>query len=227
VGDRRLPPDAARRRDPGEASFEWLEGRRFLIQRATYRHPDIPNALMVVGVAEGELCMHYHDVRGVNRRYGVSLADGTWRSWLDDRSFAQRFTGTRRLRGPRGQSTTAPPPAVRIASATSTGVETCPPGQVHIGAGARVRTTMRDPRRGEGHGGAGRFTPTDPPHRLSFTRTRDDDPTTRQLIEVDFTDHGEHTTVRLANRQVPATDRDDHVLGSQNSFDNLEAALTT
>jgi uncharacterized protein YndB with AHSA1/START domain len=101
-----------------------------------------------------------------------------------------------------------------------------PHAELELRVGGAIRITMRDPGRGEDHGGGGVFTEMDPPRRLCFTWTWDEDPSTRQLVEVDFADHGETTTVRLTNRDVPAGDRDDHVLGWQNSFDNLEAALT-
>jgi uncharacterized protein YndB with AHSA1/START domain len=45
------------------------------------------------------------------------------------------------------------------------------------------------------------------------------------LIEVELTDQGEHTTVVLINRGVPEQDKEDHRVGWQSSFDNLEAAL--
>jgi uncharacterized protein YndB with AHSA1/START domain len=102
-----------------------------------------------------------------------------------------------------------------------------PHAELDLRVGGAVRITMRDPHRGEDHGGSGQFTEIDPPRRLAFTWTWDDDPSTQQLIEVDFTDHGDRTTVVLTNRGIPADAEDDHVDGWQNSFDNLDAALAS
>ena len=35
----------------GRATYEWLEGGRFLIQRSSNEHPDIPDSLSVIGDA--------------------------------------------------------------------------------------------------------------------------------------------------------------------------------
>lgn len=79
---------------PGESTFEWLEGKRFLIQHSRYDHPEIPNAMAVFGVTDDRLSMHYFDSRGVYRVYAVSLSEGTWRFSRDAPGFSQRFTGT-------------------------------------------------------------------------------------------------------------------------------------
>jgi hypothetical protein len=78
----------------GRATFEWLEGGTFLVFRSHYDHPEIPDALAVMGVIEGELSMQYFDARGVHRVYSVAMSPGTWRFWRDDADFSQRFTGT-------------------------------------------------------------------------------------------------------------------------------------
>jgi uncharacterized protein YndB with AHSA1/START domain len=100
-----------------------------------------------------------------------------------------------------------------------------PHAELDLRVGGAIRIIMRDPREGQDHGGGGEFTEIDPPRRLAFTWTWDEDPSTRQLIEVDFTDHGDRTTVVLTNSGIPAQDKDDHVVGWQNSFDNLDVAL--
>jgi hypothetical protein len=81
---------------PGTTSFEWLEGRRFLVQRFHNDHESFPDALTVTGAPEaGEgLVMEYFDSRGVRRTYGISLEDGVLRIWRDDPEFAQRYTAT-------------------------------------------------------------------------------------------------------------------------------------
>lgn len=100
-----------------------------------------------------------------------------------------------------------------------------PLAELDLRVGGAIRIVMRDPFRNEAHGGEGEFTEIDPPRRLAFTWTWDEEPSTRQLIEVDFTDHGDRTTVVLTNSGIPTQDKDDHVGGWQNSFDNLDAAL--
>ena len=78
----------------GRATFEWLDGGKFLIWRSHYDHPDIPDAVSVIGAADDRLAMHYFDARGVQRTYAVEMTPGTWRFWRDDPGFGQRFTGT-------------------------------------------------------------------------------------------------------------------------------------
>lgn len=101
-----------------------------------------------------------------------------------------------------------------------------PHAELDLRVGGAIRITMRDPYRDENHGGGGEFTEIDPPRRLAFTWTWDDDPLTQQLVEVEFIDQGEQTTVVLTNSGIPAQAADGHVEGWQNSFDNLEAALS-
>jgi hypothetical protein len=80
--------------------FEWLPGRRFVVQRWEVPHPAAPDGIAVIGWDEGRgsLVQHYFDSRGVARLYETSVANGVWRlsrtvadfSALD---FAQRFSG--------------------------------------------------------------------------------------------------------------------------------------
>jgi uncharacterized protein YndB with AHSA1/START domain len=100
-----------------------------------------------------------------------------------------------------------------------------PSAEVDLRVGGSIRVTMRDTDLDEEHGGGGEFTVIDPPLRLAFTWTWDDDPSTRQLIEVEFIDHGDSTTVVLTNSGVPEAAKDDHHVGWQTSFDNLDEAL--
>jgi hypothetical protein len=78
----------------GRSTFEWLEGKRFLIQRSVTDHPEFPDAMAVFGVTDEQLSMHYFDSRGVYRVYAVSLSEGTLRFARDAPGFSQRFTGT-------------------------------------------------------------------------------------------------------------------------------------
>ena len=59
----------------GEATFEWLEGEKFLIQRAGNDHPDFPDSVSVIGEVDGRITMYYFDSRGVHRVYEMRLAD--------------------------------------------------------------------------------------------------------------------------------------------------------
>jgi hypothetical protein len=88
------PADAPRAR----TSFEWLPGRRFLIQRWEVEHPDAPDGIAIIGpdAAAVRLLQHYFDSRGVARVYQMTFAD---RVWTLERSavppdFCQRFSGT-------------------------------------------------------------------------------------------------------------------------------------
>jgi hypothetical protein len=78
-------------------TFEWLEGRRFLIQRWTVDHPDAPDGIAVIGSDPATSCyvQHYFDSRGVARVYDMTLADGTWtlERIAGPPDFSQRFIG--------------------------------------------------------------------------------------------------------------------------------------
>jgi hypothetical protein len=78
----------------GQATFEWLEDQRCLIQRSHYDHPEIPDAIAVTAVIDGTPSMHYFDPRGVHRVFAVDITAETWRFWNDAPGFSQRFTGT-------------------------------------------------------------------------------------------------------------------------------------
>ena len=95
----------------GTAEFEWLEGERFLIQRARTDHPTFPDSLTVIGHIEHDrvdehtgavaadeearpLRVHYYDSRGVFRDYESSADETAWKFWRDAPGFSQRFTGT-------------------------------------------------------------------------------------------------------------------------------------
>jgi hypothetical protein len=76
----------------GRTTFEWLEGARFLIQRAVNEHPDFPDSLSVIGVMEGEndLSMQYFDSRGVHRVYAIGFDGRELTLERDAPGFAQR-----------------------------------------------------------------------------------------------------------------------------------------
>jgi hypothetical protein len=78
----------------GRATFEWLDGGRFLVWHSQHDHPEVPDALAITGVTDGHLSMHYFDSRGVHRVYSVAVSPGTWRFWRDGPDFSQRAVGT-------------------------------------------------------------------------------------------------------------------------------------
>jgi hypothetical protein len=90
--DPMLPGEAIR----GTSSFEWLDGQRFVIWRSHSDHLEIPDAITIIGVTDGQLSMHYFDSRGVHRVYAASLDQRTWRYWRDAPApdLSQRFAGT-------------------------------------------------------------------------------------------------------------------------------------
>jgi uncharacterized protein YndB with AHSA1/START domain len=101
-----------------------------------------------------------------------------------------------------------------------------PSAEVDLRVGGAVRVTMRNPTDGTEYGGGGEYTTIDRPRRLAFTWTWDgDDETRRQLIEIEFLEEGERTTVILTNRGLPSSEVEDYRDGWNNSFDNLELAL--
>jgi hypothetical protein len=95
-GDEPAPDVGAR------ATFEWLPGRRFLIERWTVPVPEASDGIAIIGVdpeREGKYLQHYFDSRGVARVYRMSLEEGVWKLWRDESDFSpldfsQRYTGT-------------------------------------------------------------------------------------------------------------------------------------
>jgi hypothetical protein len=80
----------------GTTTFEWLDGRHFIIERSRNDHELFPDSISVIGAPEAGdgLVMEYFDSRGVRRTYGISLEDGVMRIWRDHPTFAQRFSAT-------------------------------------------------------------------------------------------------------------------------------------
>jgi len=84
------------------ASFAWLPGDRFLIERWEVPVPEAPDGIAIIGVdpsCEGRYLQHYFDSRGVARVYKMSVEEGVWKLWRDEPDFSpldfsQRFTGT-------------------------------------------------------------------------------------------------------------------------------------
>jgi hypothetical protein len=83
---------------PGEArvTFEWLEGRTFLIERWTVDMPEAPDGIAIIGAGDEPetFRQHYFDSRGVHRTYAMALSDGVWKLRRNAPDpFPQRFTG--------------------------------------------------------------------------------------------------------------------------------------
>ncbi|WP_448628429.1 hypothetical protein [Geodermatophilus sp. URMC 64] len=86
----------------GWTTFEWVLGRRFLVQRSGADHPDAPEVHALIAPDDRRpdgFVQHYFDSRGVVRLYAMTFDGSTWTltrlepdfSPLD---FRQRFTGT-------------------------------------------------------------------------------------------------------------------------------------
>ena len=81
--------------------FEWMAGRRFLIQRWEVPAPHAPDGIAIIGAdpeSEGNFLQHYFDSRGVARVYKMSVSDRSWKLRRDTPdfsplAFAQRYTG--------------------------------------------------------------------------------------------------------------------------------------
>lgn len=102
-----------------------------------------------------------------------------------------------------------------------------PEAEVDLRVGGPVRIVMRDPEKGEDHGGGGNYTEVDPPNRLAFTWTWDRDEEDREtLIEIDFEEADGATKVRFTHSRL----RDEesvrnHEGGWNNCFGNLDRVL--
>ncbi len=102
-----------------------------------------------------------------------------------------------------------------------------PVAEVDLRLGGNVRVVMHDPGKGESHGGGGHYTEIDPPRRLAFTWTWDDDEDSREtLIELDFEEAGGATTVRLTHSNLRDSETViSHEEGWSNCLDNLGREL--
>ena len=82
--------------------FEWMPGKRFVIQRWEVPVPEAPDGIAIIGTdpeSDGNFLQHYFDSRGVARVYRMSLSDAVWKLWRDSPDFSaldfsQRYTGT-------------------------------------------------------------------------------------------------------------------------------------
>jgi uncharacterized protein YndB with AHSA1/START domain len=101
-----------------------------------------------------------------------------------------------------------------------------PGAQVDLCLGGAVRVVMRDPHKDVEYGGGGHYTEIDPPTRLAFTWTWDDDEARETLVELDFEEAEGLTTVRMTHSGL--RDQESvlsHEDGWTRCFDNLERVL--
>jgi uncharacterized protein YndB with AHSA1/START domain len=80
-----------------------------------------------------------------------------------------------------------------------------PEARVDLRLGGTVRVVMRDPDKDVEYGGGGHYTEIDPPHRLAFTWTWDEEGR-ETLIELDFEETGGATKVRLTHSGLRDTE---------------------
>ena len=98
------------------------------------------------------------------------------------------------------------------------------PGRPAIGGAVRV--VMRDPADGAEHGGGGHYTEIDPPTRLAFTWTWDEEPR-ETLIELDFEEAAGVTTVHFKHSNLGDEGSvRNHEEGWTVCFDNLKRTLS-
>jgi len=100
VGQWRMTPSfAANASDVphGFTTFEWLPGRRFLLQRWEVEHPDAPDGIAIIGFdpARSAYLQHYFDSRGITRLYDMGFANNVWtlQRIAEHPDFSQRFIG--------------------------------------------------------------------------------------------------------------------------------------
>ena len=98
--------------------------------------------------------------------------------------------------------------------------------KVDLRVGGAVRVVMRDPHKDAEYGGGGEYTVVEPPSRLAFTWTWDDDPEWSTLIQIEFEETDGSTIVHFTHDGL----RDEEAVRSHEDgwgkcFDNLERVL--
>jgi uncharacterized protein YndB with AHSA1/START domain len=97
--------------------------------------------------------------------------------------------------------------------------------EVDLRLGGTVRVVMRDPDKDVEYGGGGHYTEIDPPTRLAFTWTWDEEQR-ETLIELDFEEADGATTVRLTHNGLKDEESlRSHEGGWNNCLDNLGQEL--
>ena len=103
-----------------------------------------------------------------------------------------------------------------------------PEAQVDLRLGGAVRVVMRDPAKERDiGGGGGHYTEIEPPTRLAFTWTWDEEDT-ETLIELEFEEAEGVTTVRMTHSGLPDAEAvSRHEYGWNNCLANLGGVLTS
>lgn len=98
---RAVAPWAEGQPSGAETEFEWMTGRRLLVQRWRVPVPEAPDGIAVIELQpdKDRFLQHYFDSRGVVRLYEMSFDGRTWKLWrtkpdFSPLDFAQRFTGS-------------------------------------------------------------------------------------------------------------------------------------
>jgi uncharacterized protein YndB with AHSA1/START domain len=98
--------------------------------------------------------------------------------------------------------------------------------EVGLRLGGAVRVVMRDTDEGRDIGGGGTYTEIDPPTRLAFTWTWDDDSNRETLIELDFLEAEGRTTVLLTHSALADEEAvRNHEEGWSQCLENLGRAI--
>jgi uncharacterized protein YndB with AHSA1/START domain len=98
-----------------------------------------------------------------------------------------------------------------------------PEAMVDLRVGGAVRVVMRDPGEDVRYGGGGEYTVIEPPHRLAFTWTWDDEPEWTTMIEIEFQEADGRTTVHFTHSGLWDEEAvRSHESGWTTCFDNLE-----
>jgi uncharacterized protein YndB with AHSA1/START domain len=101
-----------------------------------------------------------------------------------------------------------------------------PHAEVDLRLGGKVRVVMHDPDKQADHGGGGHYTEIDPPHRLAFTWTWDNESDRETLIELDFEETDGITKVTLTHSGLQDQEAvTSHEGGWSNALDDLGEAL--
>lgn len=67
-------------------------GHKLLIGRSHCDHPQIPDAIAVIGWIDDQMLVNYFDYRGgVHRIYEVAVEDSQWRFWRNDAGSQESF----------------------------------------------------------------------------------------------------------------------------------------
>jgi hypothetical protein len=81
--------------------FEWMKGRRLLVERTAISAPAFPDSLAIIAFdpATKAYTQRSFDSRGVVRLYAMTFGDGSWTLLRTSPDFSpldssQRFTGT-------------------------------------------------------------------------------------------------------------------------------------